>query len=289
MPQSKTLIALLQYAAGSDPERNFSLCEGHIRDAARAGARIILLPELFAWPYFCREVDERFFEWAEAVPGPSTWRLEKLAGELEVVVVASLFEKRAPGIYHNTAVVIDADGRYLGKYRKMHIPEDPGFHEKYYFTPGDLGYSVFHTRYGRIGVLVCWDQWYPEAARLTAMMGADLLVYPTAIAALPDEAGSAARRYRHAWQTVQKSHAIANSCFVASINRTGTEGELTFWGHSFLCDPFGEVIAQADETEGIVSAVMDTGQIDRQRITWPFFRDRRIDTYGPLCNRWLDS
>jgi N-carbamoylputrescine amidase len=282
-------LALVQSPCSDDIEANMQNTELRIREAAAKGAQIVILQELFAWPYFCREVDERFFEWAEPVPGPTTQRLEKLAGELEIVIVASLFEKRAAGLYHNTAVVIDADGSYLGKYRKMHIPEDPGFHEKYYFTPGDLGYSVFATRYGRIGVLVCWDQWYPEAARLTAMMGADILVYPTAIASLPEEAGELAGRYLNAWQTIQKSHAIANGCYVASVNRTGTEGNLSFWGHSFVSGPFGEVLAEGGSGEESVFCEIDPRAPDRHRTTWPFFRDRRIDTYGPLVSRWLDD
>ncbi len=289
MPDSSLSLALVQLPCSDDIEANMQNTMRRIREAAAKGAQIVILQELFAWPYFCREVDERFFDWAEAVPGPTTQRLEKLAGELEVVIVASLFEKRAAGLYHNTAVVIDADGSYLGKYRKMHIPEDPGFHEKYYFTPGDLGYSVFSTRYGRIGVLVCWDQWYPEAARITAMMGADILVYPTAIASLPEEEGELAERYRNAWQTIQKSHAIANGCYVASVNRTGTEGTLSFWGHSFVSGPFGEVLAEAGTDEAVVWCKADLQVLDRHRTTWPFFRDRRTDTYGPLASRWLDD
>ncbi|MDG5766609.1 carbon-nitrogen hydrolase [Balneolales bacterium ANBcel1] len=289
MPRPATTIAMIQTPCGADIPANIRNTFEKIRDAAAGGSQIIILQELFAWPYFCREVDDRFFDWAEPVPGPLTFELEKLAEELEVVIVASLFEKRAAGLYHNTAVVIDADGRYAGKYRKMHIPEDPGFHEKYYFTPGDLGYSVFETRYGRIGVLICWDQWYPEAARITAMMGADLLVYPTAIASLPEEAGTVSDTYRDAWQTIQRSHAIANGCYVASVNRVGTEGSLSFWGHSFLCGPFGEVIAQGGGEEKIVTGEMAPSALDRHRTTWPFFRDRRTDTYQPVTSRWLDE
>ncbi|MFO8028826.1 MAG: carbon-nitrogen hydrolase [Cyclonatronaceae bacterium] len=282
-------LALIQLCCTGDICANKEKSLMRIREAARQGAQVIVLQELFAWPYFCREVDDRFFEWAESVPGPTTHQLENLARELQVVIVASLFEKRTAGLYHNTAAVMDADGSYLGKYRKMHIPEDPGFHEKYYFTPGDLGYSVFSTRFGRIGVLVCWDQWYPEAARITAMMGADILVYPTAIASLPEEAGEISQRYADAWQTIQKSHAIANGCYVASVNRTGNEGPLSFWGHSFVSGPFGEILAEGGPDEEIVFCRIQRDTLDRQRTTWPFFRDRRIDTYGPLNSRWLES
>jgi len=289
MSVSSYTIALIQTPCGTDIDANMTRTMEHIRKAAADGARVIVLQELFAWPYFCREVDERFFAWAEPVPGPTTGKLEKIAAELEVVIVASLFEKRAAGLYHNTTAVIDADGRYLGKYRKMHIPDDPGFHEKFYFTPGDQGYAVFDTRFGRIGVLICWDQWYPEAARITAMMGADLLVYPTAIAALPEEAGERSQRYLEAWQTIQRSHAIANGCFVASVNRVGTEGNLGFWGNSFLCGPFGEMIAQGGEQEESVTGTVDSSVLDRHRTTWPFFRDRRTDSYQPITSRWLDK
>jgi len=289
MASSSVTVALIQISCSDDIEANLEKAFMRIRDASGRGAQIILLQELFAWPYFCREIDDRYFEWAESVPGPVTTRLEKLASELNVVIVASLFEKRAPGLYHNTAAVIDADGKYLGKYRKTHIPEDPGFHEKFYFTPGDLGYSVFATRYGRIGVLICWDQWYPEAARITAMMGADLLVYPTAIASLPEEAGKKSRQYLEAWQTIQKSHAVANGCYVASVNRTGTENQLSFWGRSFVSGPFGEVLAEAGDGEETIICRIDSSTMDRHRTTWPFFRDRRIDTYDPITSRWLDT
>ena len=289
MAGKQVTLALIQTSCSDDIESNIRNTFQKIREAAADRAQVIILQELFAWPYFCREVDDRFFDWAEPVPGPMTGQLESLAGELGVVIVASLFEKRAPGIYHNTAAVIDADGKYLGKYRKMHIPEDPGFHEKYYFTPGDLGYSVFSTRYGKIGVLVCWDQWYPEAARITAMMGADLLVYPTAIAALPEESGEVAKSYLDAWQTIQKSHAIANGCFVASVNRTGTEERLAFWGHSFVSGPFGEVLVEGGTKEAVITCQIELPSLDRHRTTWPFFRDRRTDTYQPLVSRWLDD
>ncbi len=286
---STVTLALIQLSCSENIEANLDKTFRRISEAAGEGAQVIILQELFAWPYFCREINERYFAWAESVPGPLTYRLCKLAGELNVVIVASLFEKRAPGLYHNTAAVIDADGTYLGKYRKMHIPEDPGFHEKFYFTPGDMGYSIFATHYGRIGVLICWDQWYPEAARITAMMGADLLVYPTAIASLPEEAGELSGRYLEAWQTIQKSHAIANGCYVASVNRTGTEDRLSFWGHSFVSGPFGEVLVEGGLDEETVMCSIDLPALDRHRTTWPFFRDRRIDTYGPVTSRWLDT
>lgn len=280
-------IALIQTACSNDTDRNLADSEKYIRQAASGGANVILLQELFAWPYFCREVDSRHFARAEPVPGPLTSRMQKLAAELGVVIVVPLFEKRTAGLYHNTAVVIDADGTFLGKYRKMHIPEDPGFHEKYYFTPGDHGYQVFDTRFGSIGVLICWDQWFPEAARLTALMGADLLVYPTAIATLPEEKGALSQKYLNAWQTIQQSHAIANGCYVASVNRVGIEGNLSFWGRSFVSGPFGEVLAEGGSDEEIVMCSIDPEKLDIHRTTWPFLRDRRIDTYHPIPSRWI--
>lgn len=288
MTRPTVSIALIQIPCSDNISDNINRTETRIREAARKGARIVILQELFAWPYFCREVDERYFDWAEPVPGPTTSRLEILAGELKVVIVASLFEKRAEGLYHNTAAVIDADGKYLGKYRKMHIPDDPGFHEKYYFTPGDLGYSVFQTRYGRIGVLICWDQWFPEAARLTAMKGADLLVYPTAIAALEDETEEQQNRYHQAWQTIQSSHAIANGCFVASINRVGVEQGMRFWGGSFVSDPLGNFIAEAGNQEEVLVAECDLNEMNHTRREWPFFRDRRVDSYEEIGKKWLE-
>jgi N-carbamoylputrescine amidase len=260
-----------------------------IRAAASDGARVIVLQELFLTPYFCRSEDPAWFDAAEPVPGPTTEALGKLAGELGVVLVVSLFERRAAGLYHNTAAVIDADGRYLGKYRKMHIPEDPGFHEKFYFTPGDLPYRSWQTRYGRIGVLICWDQWYPEAARLTALTGADILIYPTAIGWLPSEKESLGTAQHHAWQSVQCGHAVANGCYVAAVNRVGIEGETEFWGQSFVADPYGQILAKAPvDTETNLLVECDLGQVEDFRRIWPFFRDRRIETYGPLTSRFLD-
>lgn len=282
-------IALIQTECTDDIHANLEKTIAFIREAAHSGAKIILLQELFAWPYFCQKVDDLYFKWAESVSGPIVTRMKEMAAELEVVIVVPFFEKRALGLYHNTAVVIDANGKLLGTYRKMHIPDDPGFHEKYYFAPGDLGYKTFSTQYGCIGILICWDQWYPEPARITAMMGANLLVYPTAIAYLPHEEGESFTQYLDAWQTIQKSHAIANGCYVASINRTGNEGNLSFWGHSFVCGPFGQIIAQADAKENIIYSHIIPSSLDRHRTTWPFFRDRRIDSYSQLTSRWLDE
>ena len=273
----------------SDPAQNMEKATGLIEKAAEGGARIILLQELFNSLYFCQQVDESNFDLAEAIPGPATEILGNLARKLQVVIVASLFEYRAPGLYHNTAAVLDADGSYLGKYRKMHIPEDPGFHEKYYFTPGDLGYKVFNTRYAKIGVLICWDQWYPEAARITATMGADLLVYPTALGGLSQESDEEMRDFVDAWEVIQRSHAIANGVFVASVNRTGTEGNIRFWGDSFVAGPFGKVLARAGSGDEILYCDIDPGTIDKQRRTWPYLRDRRIESYGPILQRFNTS
>ena len=282
-------IALIQTGCTDDINANLDKTIAFIREASQSGAKVILLQELFAWPYFCQKVDDCYFKWAESISGPTVTRMSDVASELGVVIVVPFFEKRASGLYHNTAAVIDANGNILGHYRKMHIPDDPGFHEKYYFAPGDLGYQTFSTQYGKIGVLICWDQWYPESARITAMMGADLLVYPTAIASLPHEEGELSSQYCDAWQTIQKSHAIANGCYVASINRTGNEGDLSFWGHSFVCGPFGQIIAQADANENILYSDIQPSTLDRHRTTWPFFRDRRIDSYGQLTSRWIDK
>lgn len=280
-------IALIQTSSSSDIEANLDSTESLIVSAAGEGAQIVALQELFHTPYFCREVDPKHFELAEPVPGPLTDRLCRIAASHQVVVVAPMFERQAAGVYFNTSVVIDADGTLMGRYRKMHIPDDPGFYEKYYFTPGDSGYKVFNTRYGRIGTLICWDQWFPEAARITAMMGADLLLYPTAIATLPEEDEDDRRHFLEAWKTVQRSHAIANGCYVAAINRVGEEGGLSFWGNSFAAGPFGEILAEAGSEEQILLAELDLEKIESQRQTWPFFRDRRVDSYTPLEKRWL--
>lgn len=284
-------IALVQTSCTIDPVENLSKACNKIREAAAEGAQIICLQELFSSLYFCQTEDYESFRYAEPIPGPSTLVMQELARELEVVLVASLFEERTRGLYHNTAIVIDADGSFLGKYRKMHIPDDPGFYEKFYFTPGDLGYKVFKTRYATIGVLICWDQWFPEAARLTALKGAEIIFYPTAIGWAADERSAEVRRsQQEAWRTIQRSHAIANGLFVASVNRVGTEGELEFWGNSFICDPFGQIIEEAaHQNDALLLAECDRSRIDFCRSHWPFLRDRRIETYAELQKRYLDE
>jgi len=277
-------------SCSSDIEENQAKAERLIRQAAEKGAQVVCLQELYRSLYLCDIEDYDRFELAEEVPGPGTERLGALAKELGVVIIASLFEKRVAGIYHNTAAVIDADGSYLGKYRKMHIPDDPGYYEKFYFTPGDLGYKVFETKFAKIGVLICWDQWYPEAARLTAMKGAELLVYPTAIGwhESQDEATNAEQL--QAWQTIQKSHSVANGIPVVSVNRVGKEGEMQFWGHSFVTNSFGTVIHKASTDEEEVAVVsINLEESDEKRTHWPFFRDRRIDSYSGITERFSDS
>jgi len=289
-------LGLIQLRAGEQPQTNLERTLGKIREAAGQGAQVICTQELFLTRYFCREQDPKHFDLAEPIPGPTTEILGGLARELEVVIVASLFEKRGSEIYHNTAAIIDADGAFLGAYRKMHIPQDPGFEEKFYFTPGDLGYRTWHTRYGKLGVLVCWDQWYPEAARLTALSGADILIYPTAIGWLPTEKAELGRAQHTAWETVQRGHAVANGCYVAAINRVGTEGtpghpagEIEFWGQSFIADPYGEVLARAPEDrEATLVTACDLKRLSDMRRIWPFFRDRRIDSYDGLRRRLID-
>lgn len=280
-------IALIQQSNSPDPAANLSRTLQSIRQAAAQGAQIIGLQEMFNTRYFCQTVDAEHFNLAEAADGPTVTAVALVAAEAGVVVIVPFFERRAPGVYHNTAAVIDADGTVLGLYRKMHIPEDPGFHEKYYFTPGDLGYKVFTTRFGKVGVLICWDQWYPEAARLTAMKGADILFYPTAIGTLSTESVADRDEYRDAWETIQRSHAVANGCFVASVNRVGTEDGLTFWGSSFVAGPFGQWLARAGTDETILLADVDLSAIETQRRTWPYFRDRRIDSYADITRRFL--
>ena len=282
----QTTIALPQYSCGENPGENLDKAEHFITKAAKGGAKLIALQELFQTTYFCREIDQKFFEWAEPVPGPATDRFCKLAKQLQVVILLPLFERKAAGLFYNTLVVIEKDGTIPGIYRKMHIPDDPGFYEKYYFTPGDLGFKVFDTSEGKIGTLICWDQWFPEAARLTAMKGAELLVYPTAIGTLPEESDTEKAEFLDAWQTIQRSHAIANGCFVASVNRVGVEGGTKFWGNSFVAAPFGEIMVQAGEAEGVVFAEIDYTLIENQRQTWPFFRDRRVDEFGGLTKRF---
>ena len=275
-----------------EPESNLDKAVGKIREAAGRGAQIICLQELFRSKYFCREEDARLFDLAETIPGPTTDRLCALAKELNVVIVASLFEKRAAGLYHNTAAVIDADGTLLGIYRKMHIPDDPLYFEKFYFTPGDLGFRAFDTKYGRIATLVCWDQWYPEAARLASLSGANILFYPTAIGWHPEEKAQFGAAQHDAWRTMQRAHAIANGIYVAAVNRVGFEGPkdrgLEFWGASFISDPFGRVLAEAPhDKEEILIMECDPRQMEEVRRNWPFLRDRRIDAYGPITNRFL--
>jgi N-carbamoylputrescine amidase len=283
-------IALIQEKDHGSSEVNFSQTRDRIREAAASGAQIICTQELFNLPYFCREQDPALFDLAEPVPGPSTESLAALAGELGVVIIASLFERRAAGVYHNTAAVIDADGSYLGKYRKMHIPQDPGFEEKFYFTPGDLGYRVWDTRFGRISVLICWDQWYPEAARLAALAGAEMLFYPTAIGWLPEEKEALGEAQHNAWETVQRGHAVANGCYLAAINRVGTEGATEFWGQSFVSDFYGQTVARAsvDRTE-VLLADCDLRALEDTRRIWPFFRDRRVDSFSDLTRRMIDE
>ncbi|NEX14369.1 MAG: acyltransferase [Prosthecochloris sp.] len=283
-------IALVQMSGEREPGANLNKACARITEAAAGGAKIICLQELFTTRYFCQTEEYEPFGYAETVPGPTTGVLQRLAAEHEVVIVASLFEKRAKGLYHNTAAVIDADGSFMGKYRKMHIPDDPGFYEKFYFTPGDLGYRVFKTRYAAIGVLICWDQWFPEAARLTALMGAEILFYPTAIGWAMSETSDEVRRSQlDAWKTIQRSHAIANGVYVAVANRVGTEDKLRFWGNSFVSDPFGNVTASAFESgEEILFSDCDLENTGFYRSHWPFLRDRRIDTYGELRRRFID-
>jgi N-carbamoylputrescine amidase len=287
----KFTVGLIQMSCSPDPRENFAKAEARIQEAAKRGAQIICLQELFRSQYFCREENAELFELAEAIPGPSTEALAKLARDSKVVIIGSLFERRAAGIYHNTAVAIDADGALLGKYRKMHIPDDPLYYEKFYFTPGDLGFPNFDTRFARIGVLVCWDQWYPEGARLSSLGGANILFYPTAIGWHPSEKQEFGAAQLDAWRTIQRSHAIANGVFVAAVNRVGFEGTpesgLEFWGHSFVCDPFGQILAEASaDKEEILLVECDPSRVEEVRRNWPFLRDRRIDAYAPILNRW---
>ncbi|NVN95559.1 MAG: carbon-nitrogen hydrolase [Bacteroidetes bacterium] len=261
-----------------------------IKQAASEGAQIICLQELFASLYFCDVEDYDNFALAEAIPGKTTDDFSKLAKELNVVIIASLFEKRAEGLYHNTVAVLDADGSYLGKYRKNHIPDDPAYYEKFYFTPGDLGYKVFKTKYANIGTLICWDQWYPEAARITALMGAEIIFYPTAIGWATSQTSEVNNEQYNAWQTIQRSHAIANGIHVVSVNRTGQEGEMNFWGGSFISNPFGTLLYEAShQNEEIHVQELNLTKTNEYRIHWPFLRDRRIDTYAPITERFIDE
>ena len=297
----KYKVGLVQMRMGAEPEANFTSAVGHIREAARLGANIVCLPELFRTQYFCQREDLRLFDLAEPIPGPSTAKLAEVACELRIAIIASLFERRAPGLYHNTAVTLNSAGAIAGVYRKMHIPDDPLYHEKYYFAPGDLGFQAVDTAFGRVGSLVCWDQWYPEAARITALQGAEVLFYPTAIGWHPAEKAEFGAAQYDAWQTIQRAHAIANGVYVAGVNRVGlehgnvsgnrAEGKgIEFWGGSFLADPFGRVIAKAShDAEEILIGEIDLGLIEETRRNWPFLRDRRIDAYAPIAQRFLDS
>ena len=285
-------IGLVQMACVADKEENLNKAIIMARGAAEKGAQIVCLQELFISLYFCDVEDYDHFQLAEPVPGPTTEKLQKVAKELGIVIIASLFEKRAQGLYHNTTAVIDADGSYLGKYRKMHIPDDPAFYEKFYFTPGDLGYKVFKTRYATIGVLICWDQWYPEAARLTALMGAEILFYPTAIGWATSQDEATNTEQYNGWQTIQRSHAVANGVHVVSVNRVGFEqnGVMKFWGGSFVSNPFGRVMFQAShDQEGVHVEKIDLSKTDFYRTHWPFLRDRRIDSYKPITKRYIDG
>ena len=296
----KYTVGLVQMQMGPDPEANFESAVNHVRQAARQGANIVCLPELFRAQYFCQREDIRLFDLAESIPGPSTARLAEVARELRVAIVASLFERRAAGLYHNTAVTLNADGAIVSVYRKMHIPDDPLYYEKFYFTPGDLGFHAVDTAFGRVGTLVCWDQWYPEGARLTALQGAEVLFYPTAIGWHPAEKEEFGAAQYDAWQTIQRAHAIANGVYVAGVNRVGIEhGDvlgnrqqgpgLEFWGGSFLADPFGRIIAKAShDKEEILIGEVNLALLEDTRRNWPFLRDRRIDAYAPITKRFLD-
>jgi N-carbamoylputrescine amidase len=291
--QAKFRVGLIQMACRRDPAENLAKAEWRIREAAGKGAQIVCVQELFRSEYFCREEDPALFDLAEPIPGPTSESFCRLAAELSIAIVGSVFERRTAGVYHNTALAIDADGTLLGKYRKMHIPEDPLYFEKYYFTPGDLGFRCFDTRFARIAALVCWDQWYPEAARLAALGGAQVLFYPTAIGWHPSEKEENGAAQYDAWRTIQRSHAIANGLYVAAVNRVGYEGPpehgLEFWGGSFVADPFGRVVAEAGHSEEqTLIAECDPRKIEETRRNWPFLRDRRIDAYGGLVNRVID-
>ena len=299
----KVNIGIVQMSCTDNIEANFEKATVKIRETAAQGAQIICLQELFRSLYFCDIEDHKNFELAESIPGPSTETLGSLAKELGVVIIASLFEKRAHGLYHNTTAVLDADGTYLGKYRKMHIPDDPGYYEKFYFTPGDapngetgeiadpVGYRTFTTKFAKIGVLICWDQWYPEAARITSLMGAEILFYPTAIGWDVNETDPVINDEQYgAWQTIQRGHAVANGVYVVSVNRVGKEGDQEFWGGSFIANPHGRLLYQAPHNKEITHVQeLDLQKLDHYRTTWPFFRDRRVDSYQPILKRYIDS
>jgi len=294
LKQCPFTVGLIQMQCSTDPDDNLRRACDLLRAAAAKGVQVGCLPELFRTQYFCQSEDASRFDLAEPIPGPTTELLSQIARETRMVVVGSVFERRTPGVYHNTAIVLDADGTLRGRYRKMHIPDDPLYYEKYYFTPGDLGFPAFDTSYARIGTLVCWDQWYPEAARLTALQGPEILVYPTAIGWHPAEKAEYGAAQASAWETIQRAHAIANGIYVAAVNRVGHEGPsgggLEFWGSSFLADPFGRIVARAGaDSEEILIAVCDPRLQEETRRNWPFLRDRRIDAYAPITQRFLDG
>ena len=294
-PQGQQVtLGLIQAKANCDPTINLSETLAKVERAARGGANIVCTQELFATEYFCQSEDHENFRLAETIPGPTTKAFQRLAKRFEIVVIISLFEKRGSGVYHNSAAIIDADGSLLGIYRKMHIPDDPLYYEKFYFTPGDLGFRSWKTRFGKIGVLICWDQWYPEAARLTAMRGAEILFYPTAIGWHPSEKEQYGEQQRNAWETIQRSHAVANGCYVASVNRVGHETPIggdgiEFWGNSFIAGTSGEILSQAGLDETVLLQKVDLCKVDATRTHWPFLRDRRIDAYGEITKRLLDE
>jgi len=300
LPPEKFRVGLIQMSASPDPDKNLQHAIDQVQQAAKSGAQIVCLPELFQTQYFCQREDAALFDLAEPIPGPTSKKLAEVAKQLHIVLIASLFEKRAAGVYHNTAVVFDTDGAQRGLYRKMHIPDDPLYYEKFYFTPGDLGFRAIDTSVGRVGTLVCWDQWYPEGARLTALQGAHVLFYPTAIGWHPAEKAEFGQAQHEAWRTIQRAHAIANGVYVAAVNRVGSENGdirgksapgagLEFWGGSFLCDPFGRVIAEAShDKEEILIGEVDLRALEDIRRNWPFLRDRRIDSYAPITNRLID-
>jgi N-carbamoylputrescine amidase len=288
---SKVKVGLVQMSCSGDAKSNMDKAIAGIKASASQGAEIVCLQELFTSLYFCDVEDYENFKLAEPIPGPSTDTLSAVAKELGVVIIASLFEKRAQGLYHNTTAVLDADGTYLGKYRKMHIPDDPAYFEKFYFTPGDLGYKVFKTKFATLGVLICWDQWYPEAARLTALRGAEILFYPTAIGWATSQDAATNEEQYNAWQTIQRSHAVANGVHVVSVNRVGFEqdGAMKFWGGSFVSNPFGSLIVKAThDQEEVIVTELDLSKTDSYRTHWPFMRDRRIDSYGEIVKRFID-
>jgi N-carbamoylputrescine amidase len=294
MADRTSRVALVQMRCGTEPEENFRRAIGFVRSAAKQGANIVCLPELFRSQYFCQTEDHANFALAEEIPGRSTSTLGEVARELGLVVIASLFEKRSAGLYHNTAAIIDADGKFLGKYRKIHIPDDPLYHEKFYFTPGDLGFQSWKTQRGNLGVCICWDQWYPEAARITALRGAEIIFYPTAIGWHPKEKKEFGEAQHSSWELIQRSHAVANGCYVAAANRVGREtpagGDgIEFWGQSFICGPDGQIIAKGSvDQEEIVMADVDWARVNEHRTHWPFLRDRRVDAYAGIEQRLLD-